>query len=610
MIKEKAKSTDWFKQGLNSGWIQVNETELLRFFEQEFGSINQTEKLFIVFLNIFLRNGHLLLPTDKSPAEWGEIIDADKTSIDLLANAVADLSKIDIGKIIGSADDNCPIVITDRGLSFRKQWVYENSLMDWIQSSNQSGYKDVEPKNAKNELERLFSESDQSPDLQKTAAALSVLKPFLMISGGPGTGKTTTIAKIIALHLRLTNCKIKIALAAPTGKAAGRMGESLLNQIDELNLNDEELHAFPKEAKTIHRLLIGTEERGLLPPVENKLLKYDLIIVDEASMIDLTLMHRLVHRLKKGAGLILLGDKNQLASVEAGAVFADLCRKQSNSFSEDTLEWLSRFNLSKGLSESDSYNLDDSLIYLTKSYRFGESSGIGKLAEFVNNGDADIETTDELFNSHDDLKHNDFEYGESQIKKMGIELIDKIKSLKSINDPAEAMKIWKEHIFLIAHRRGLDGSERLNNLMEQLIAASRQIQFQNGWYHGRLIMITQNDYNAGVFNGDLGFCLMSADGKMYVYIESGSGMKKIRTQDIMHYTPAYFLTVHKSQGSEFDNVTLLLPSKESPILTKELIYTALTRARHSFHLKGELKQFCKAAKKRTIRYSGLSNEFC
>jgi exodeoxyribonuclease V alpha subunit len=597
--------TDWFTLGTERGWIGIPEQEMIRFMEQEFGKLTSTEKLCAIFVNLFLSAGHVCLPLEKSPAEWGRVLGLEPEFIKSLSNQKINSDLFKGSTILGTGEEVKPLKVDGGNISFHRYWVYEKKLSEWIQKRASPHGLEYDYDLVNNELNRLSPKSSEEPDWQKVSAALSLLKPFLIISGGPGTGKTTTVARILALHQKLSGGSLKIALAAPTGKAAGRMGEALKTELAKLNLSDVELRHFPDEAKTVHRLLYGTEERGLLPIAEKKLLNYDLVIIDEASMIDLNLMVRLVEHLSGNTRLILLGDKDQLASVEAGSVFADLCQKPANGFSEETAEELYKLGVQYDLSPKAQSALYDSTIFLTKSYRFDAQSGIGHLADAVKLQESDPEQIQKLFSQYEDIHHTAFSYAKEDMQLLGNEVLERVKASQKIKNPEEMLRFWKKGIWLVVLRRGLEGAEHLNRFAEQYIASSKSVKMESGWYHGRMIMITQNDYNLGVFNGDLGVCIEQEDGKRSIYIETGSGIKVVNPNRLTHYSPAWFLTVHKSQGSEFEAVHLLLPSKDTPVLSKELIYTAITRAKDKFSLYGDIDLFRLAIHRPIERFSRL-----
>lgn len=596
---------NWFEYGVKSGWIEAYEQESVRFMEQEFGGLSDAEKLCAVFISLFYKAGHTALPLHLSPKQWAEQLDMDQSALQKLPGKPIDIGALQAGKLICKERDLKPFVIEENRLSYQKIWKQEQDILAWFTEKEESFHTPLITPVHVHELENLFKGQSEQRDWQKVATALSVIKPALIISGGPGTGKTTTVARILAFQQSVSQKPLKIALAAPTGKAAGRMGEALFSELESMSLSQEELNKFPKEAKTVHRLLSGTEERGLLPPVEKKVLQYDLVVVDEASMIDLNLMHRLLTHLSDKTRLILLGDKDQLASVEAGSVFADLCQKPKNGFNPDTVNLLKQLGITGKLPESPQPGLDDSILYLTKSYRFGPDSGIGKLADSIKLGKTDSDLLSHQFQEFDDIQFRSFLFEEEDIRLLTESVTEKLKKASSLNKPMDLLQFWKESTWLTVLRRGLTGTDRLNRLAEQQIALQRLVMMEDGWYHGRPVIITQNDYNLGVFNGDLGVCVKDEEGSLWLYVESRSELRRIKPERIPHFNPAFFLTVHKSQGSEFEHVNLLLPQKDTPILSRELLYTAITRARKTFSLYGQMELLKKGIERKTERFTGL-----
>ena len=598
-------ATDWYTQGIETGWIRLYEREWIRFLESEYGTLSETEKLCIVFLSRFFYAGHVILPLDMSPAEWFKITEPDQSVPENLPDKKVSIDDLTQSKLVGQNGELKPLYLEGNNLSIRKYRVYEKKLVNWIQSKCEQESAIHDPEKVITQLDQLFEPSgkDTGTNWQKTAAVLSLIKPFLIISGGPGTGKTTTVAKILALQNRISGKPLSVALAAPTGKAAGRMGEALNRELKNLNLTESEIVKIPKEAKTLHRLLNKYKTEGLLPPAVKKVLHHDLLIIDEASMVDLSLMHRLIMAMGDNTSLILLGDKDQLSSVEAGSVFADLCTKQENEFSPETANQLSELGIDVPINEQSA--VMDSIVYLTKSYRFDEKSGIGSLAELIKTNTHPEHNAESIFSKFDDIDHNSFNYRKEDFSELTNHLIARINLASEIMDPEKLIAFWKESIWLAVLRRGLTGTERLNRLIESIIVSNRKYRAESGWYHGRPVMISKNDYNLGVFNGDLSVCLRDENGNLRVHVETGSDIKSFKPNRIMHYDPAFFITVHKSQGSEFESVNLLLPAEDTPILTKELLYTAVTRARKKFTIYGNLDLFKIAMQRKTIRYTGL-----
>lgn len=595
---------DWYSSGKTEGWIELYEQELVRYLESKYGQLTNPEKLIAVFTSLFLKAGHVSLPVDQSPKEWGGHLDLDNPSASQLQELPLVRTELELNRLIGIGDEEKPFILHGDRISIRRFFMYEKQIADWITGRSEAT-SDLQTDLPLNYFQSLFEGETESPNWQKVAVAMSLIKPFFIISGGPGTGKTTTVAKILAMQMMSSEEPLRIALAAPTGKAAGRMAESLYREIERLNVPEEKISQLPKDAATLHRLLYGLDRGGLLPDPEKKKLRYDLIIVDEASMIDLNLMYRLISHVGKKTRLILLGDKDQLASVEAGSVFADLCQKPENGFMIETAGKIRKIVPEADLPVKEQSVLSDSVLYLTKSYRFDADSGIGKLAARVKKGAATADEIAAVMDQSSDLAHEAFDFSRDRLKGLAETVAGQVRTVSQISDKKELLEIWKRSAWLTVLRRGPEGSRELNRLVEKMLVLERTVQPENGWYHGRPVIITRNSYSLGVFNGDLGVSVRESDGKMRVYVESGSEIKKLQPNRLTDFAPAYFLTVHKSQGSEFDHVNLLLPKRDTPILTRELLYTAITRARNSFHLHGDLELFTTGIQRETLRYTGL-----
>jgi len=584
------------------------EKELIRFLEQEHGEMTTEEKLAVILTVQFRMAGHVCLSINKTVRELGNMLELDSQLMGMLPDRTLQLTE---SSIIGKPDQETPFVLDGDKLYQHRYFKMERSLKEWInqKSDLQSSVLSDKKIEILNELfEDEPKDENDEPNWQKVAVLLSAIKPFLIISGGPGTGKTTTVARLLVLHQRSSGKPLKVALAAPTGKAAGRMGEALKAGMKRLNMPDEDLEKYPLESQTIHRLLRGVEERGLLPPVREKKLPYDMVIIDEASMIDLSLMNRLTKHLAPETKLILLGDKNQLASVEAGSVFADLCGKADNLFREETVGLLDTagIELDRSRFEADLSTADDSIVYLTKSYRFSSDSGIGTLAEAVNKGITSSEDFNQIVDCFSDVDQKAFNYQKHDFETIIEALTKRVREASSMTDVSALLDFWKMQMWLTVLRRGLSGSERLNQLAEQSLATKRAVRMNQGWYSGRPIIITRNDYDLGVYNGDFGVCMKSnEEDRFLIHVQSGAGVKTIRPERLQDYKPAFFLTVHKSQGSEFDTVNLLMPKDDVPILTKELLYTAITRAKQEFVLYGDKLMFVKGSVRSTERFSGF-----
>ncbi len=471
-----------------------------------------------------------------------------------------------------------PLVIEQNRLYLHRYWSYENRLAVQIKSMTRIEHP-VENLDAM--LDRYFTAAIAEADSQREAAKMAARKSFSIITGGPGTGKTFTVVKILALLQELAEHPLHIALAAPTGKAAMRLQESIGFSKAKLPCSEAIKNRIPEAVTTLHRLL------GAMPPSPyfryhaDRPLAYDLVVVDEASMVDLALMSKLVDALKPGARLILLGDKDQLASVESGAVLADLAQAEA---------------------------LQNNVYTLNKSHRFG--GAIKELAEAVN------------------LQQDPLAWqlladgGDGAVQCFDGDLIDYIAEqqaeyLQLIKANAEFEQIFKTFSrfqVLCSNRQGKNSVADINDRVEQKLAEQNRIALSGLWYSGRPVMITQNNAALNLYNGDIGICIqdfssaLSADGagKLMVFFQRPDGsIKKYLPARLPNCETVFAMTIHKSQGSEFEEVLIVLPEVMNPVLTKELLYTAITRAKKIIKLVASETVFAETVRQKIERVTGL-----
>lgn len=490
------------------------------------------------------------------------------------------------------AGERRPLVLDDRDrLYLYRYWQYQSmlatSLLELVRDERKVDA--VDTASLRERLDALFPRGDDADssemDGQRVAAAVAALRRLCIVSGGPGTGKTTTVTKILALLVGAsTERPPRIALAAPTGKAAARMVASIREAKSRLALAAHVADAIPDDAKTLHRLLGYRHGSVRFRHDRNEPLPLDIVVVDEASMVDLAMMAKLVDALPPHARLILIGDRDQLASVEAGAVLGDLCARPMG-FSPTMAARLAEVSgesvptIEPEATISDTPAIADSIVLLTRSYRFRSDSGIGAAALAVNAGDAERALAVLEGSDHADVTRADLHALEDIVRDTVLEAWD---TVASEDDPARVFEAFDRLRVLCARRTGPYGVAAMNDLVETVLSERGRIDRRSPWYRGRPVLVTENDYGLRLFNGDIGIVMPdpeSGGARRVVFPADDQGFRKIAPARLPAHETAFAMTVHKSQGSEFDRVVLVMPDEASPLLTRELVYTGLTRAR-------------------------------
>ncbi len=547
-------------------------------------------------------------------------------------------------KWIGRGEGNEPLVLDGHRLYLRRYWHYEHQIEHAIRqrmARSDEIAQGIPETRCQKMLEVLFQKQDPAvhADWQKMACALAARSAFCVITGGPGTGKTTTVVRLLALLQALSfeamkgeKNALRIGLAAPTGKAAARLRTSIAHAIDLLPedaLGHPGLKKYiPNEVVTLHRLL-GTRPgtRQFRHDAHHPLL-IDVLVVDEASMIDLEMMASVLQALPEQARLILLGDKDQLASVEAGAVLGRLCHRAATAhYLPATVQWLERMChtvIHPDLQDESGTALDQHVVMLRDSFRFDQKSGIGRLALAVNEGNvplmrqigtqnyADLACIS--LNDLEDARLESVLLGGAEVhpdKPSSVGLSSYLLQIKkdrpALDAQSEAFDTWARSVLeaqarfqlLCALRNGPYGVRGLNERIEQilkrkgLVAPDEDPFAENSWYEGRPVLVTRNEYALGLMNGDIGVTLSKPtrresrgelrwERRVAFLRNEGDGVHWVLPSRLTAVESVYALTVHKSQGSEFEHCVLLLPPGTHPVLTRELIYTGITRARRLF----------------------------
>ncbi len=463
-------------------------------------------------------------------------------------------------------------------------------------------------------LDRLIPDS-ACLNWQKIAVALAASRSFSVISGGPGTGKTTTVVRLLALLTELglaQNAAPNIKLVAPTGKAAARLTESIGGALARINCSAAVREKIPTQAGTLHRLLgVLPGKSGFLHNHDNQL-HLDILVVDEASMIDLPLMSQLLAALPDHARLILLGDRDQLSSVEAGSVLGDICHAAGSGYSGpqvkllETLTGHSVRNIA-AVQPAANHSVSDSLCLLRKSYRFDAQSGIGSLAKAVNSQNIKS-LTSVLDGDFADIALMPMASPSDYQRLIQYSVENYRPYLELIGQratPEAILTAFNEFQLLCALREGAFGITGLNEAMEKALQQQGLIDASSQWYRGRPVLITRNDHGLGLYNGDIGMTVQD-EGRLKVAFQlPDKQLKLFLPSRLPEHETVYAMTIHKSQGSEFTSVAMVLPDRDCPVITRELVYTGITRAKSKLSVFSRMNMLVKAAKSPTERESGL-----
>jgi exodeoxyribonuclease V alpha subunit len=477
-------------------------------------------------------------------------------------------------RAIGGPDEGRPLVLDSSGrLYLRRYWEYEKALASGILIRCQES---VPPSLLK-----------ANTDLQNLAIETALDRSFVVISGGPGTGKTTTVLRILErLVSEPDGEKLRIVLAAPTGKAAARLQESLRAGAGSSSVQDR----LPKTASTLHRLLGRGRSSVYFRHHSKNPLPVDLVVVDEASMVPLTMMAKLFDALPERARVILLGDRDQLSSVEPGAVLGDIAS-----------------------AATQPGPLHGSLVVLEKNYRFGNESNIFALSNAIRDGKVNRALEILNFGERPDLRIRATPSPSQIAEQLRQSVIAGYTGYLRTQDPAEALKEFKKFRVLCPFRVGPYGVESLNRAIEKILREEDLIKGTHNLCPGMPVLVTENDDPLRLYNGDIGILLPDpADDSLLLAWFTGEdgGSRRIPPARLPQHEPAFAMTVHKSQGSEFDHVLLILPDKDSPLLTRELVYTGLTRARTRVEVWFQESVLRAAVARNVQRGSGLRDRLC
>lgn len=500
-------------------------------------------------------------------------------------------------------DPDRPLRLTGRLLYLDRYWRQEQRIADVLDEAAARPAPSIDADRLRAAVARLFPAP--APDRQRLAAVVAAHRWFSILAGGPGTGKTTTVARLLALLQDQADGRLRIALAAPTGKATARLQQATALAADGLGAEDRERIGTLKAA-TLHRLL------GFRPGARTRFkhdhvnrLPYDVVVVDEASMVSLTMMSRLVDALRPDSRLVLVGDPDQLASVEVGAVLGDLVERPAVEASPADLEELVAADLADLAPQEQHTARTAGVVRLAQVHRFAEE--IQELATAIRSGEPDAVRA-VLDRGYDRLEHVDADPATAAPAALRADVVTTGRRLVAASrsgDAGAALAALDAHRVLCAHREGPYGVAAWGRHVEEWVREVVDGYAVPGpWYVGRPLLVTSNDYQLRLFNGDTGV-VIDVDGRPQAAFYRDGELALLATSRLTDVQTVHALSVHRSQGSQFDKVTLILPAADSPILTRELLYTAVTRAKEQVRIIGTAEALAAAVARPIVRASGL-----
>jgi len=518
------------------------------------------------------------------------------------------------------ADDvvagDAPLVLENGLLYLRRYREYERRLAEGLQRIATHPLAEADPGTLASLFGQLFPQAREGIDHQARAAAVALRHPLVLVTGGPGTGKTTTIARLLVLlaaqAVQADQALPRVALAAPTGRAAERMAESLRLAVQRLRLlgiAPALCDAMPSTGTTLHRLLGVIPDSPRFRHHADNPLPYDVVVVDEASMIDLPLMTKLVEAVADGSRLVLLGDPDQLPSVEAGDVLSAILRASGDGLGTqaDDAQALRALLAPEALQPlAPPRRFAGRRVQLQRGYRQTDALDLAPLAHAVREGNS---ATALALLRVGTLAGVHFHEDQSDpLQHHREHLFGHWRGLGEAADPGQALANAGRIRLLTAVREGPQGARGLNARIEALLAGVPRPGMAPGYFHGRLLLVTENSYRHRLFNGDIGICLIDRQGSVTAWFpgETPDQPRGFHPGALPAHESAFAMTVHKAQGSEFDEVWLQLPRRDNRVLSRELIYTGMTRARQSLHVLGSAEVLEAALARHASRLSGLA----
>jgi exodeoxyribonuclease V alpha subunit len=547
-----------------------------------------------------------VIDEDREPIAWPSLT----TWVDALKSSSA----------VSTAGDPRPLYLDEKNrLYLSRYWSFQIGLVNMIKARLEQEPSAIDQSLLIDGLERLFDlqtyRSQEKTNWQAVAAIAAVYRNFSVISGGPGTGKTSAVVRILALLFEQAQAHNtafpRVSLMAPTGKAAGRLEESIERAKLKLKCRSEIADAIPHSASTIHRGLKGSfEAKRAFHYHRDNPLPADVVIVDEASMIPLTLMHNLFDAVPMTSKLILLGDEHQLASVQAGAILGDICNaKDRGGYSTEYVEQISSLTGARlPLAKQKPPAIRDAIVQLKESHRFKDTEGIGALARAIKAGES-AEVLKLLKGDEHKNIHLINESKDAMLTTSGL-ICEGYEEYLRADTIEEKLISFNQFRILCAHRRGELGSEKINGQVATILGEHFKFDTRPPWYRDQPVMVQINDYRQKLYNGDIGIVGTDSEDeqRLVAWFHGSDGeLRAFYPSRLPPHESVYAMTIHKSQGSEFDKVLVILPAELSPILSRELLYTAVTRASKEVFIMATDDVISQAVDKEISRASGLTD---
>ncbi len=549
------------------GVLELLDVELARALGAMTDVANPDVELAIALTSRNVRRGHACLPLGTAESDLGPTAGEVAPTLpehESWARVLSESALVDGG----------PLVLDEKHrLYLRRYWELERDIAKELAKRSESKAPEPGPWIAE-ALDRLFESDAESP--QKQAARNALEHHVSVLCGGPGTGKTSTVAAIVALlvegRLRHDGHAPKVMLLAPTGKAAVRLGEAVARAKKTITAADEVLASIPTEATTVHRAL-GMRRHGMrFTRSADFPIDADIVVLDEASMIDLGIMRQLLVAAPVDATIVIVGDPDQLTSVEAGSVLRDLVRASDGTW------WRDR------------------VTRLTKTYRYDESQPLGQLVASIRGGDSALVETLLKADVAGDVQWSPLDDLGNELGRASVQWSEIVNA----TDAEEHFQRRGQYVVLSPFRKGPIGTRQVGVAIEQRIAGVDPAVHP--------IIIEENNSELGVYNGDFGILFEHDSIRMATIQREPNRFQDFAEARLPRYSSAYALSVHKAQGSEFDEVLILMPEEDVPLLTRELLYTAVSRARARVRLVGPREVIAAAVGRRAQRFSGLVDQ--